>query len=292
MIAHTVGDSKGCLMSDASCSLSRRQILRAACGAALAGAWIPAGVFAQDQLPMGFARLVPGVATGEELARQPELWVMDIAYKPMRLMFVDILDPATGKKERKQIWYLAYRVVRRPVQARDAGDVEPVNPLEPVPGKPKFLPQFTLVTYENRQTEIPTRIQLDMIIPEAMAAINKVERPYTFQDSVHIVQDLPAEVAADVADPPYIYGVAVWQGIDPQTDFFKVIVSGLTNIYESRGAEGEVPTQLRKVLVQKFHRRGDQFDPDIREFEFDGAAAWEYQPDRPTEVAAAPETNK
>lgn len=275
-------------MSDASLSLTRRDVLRGALATALAGAWLPLGALAEDRLDMGFARLIPGVASGEELARQPELWVMDISYKPMRLMFVEILDKATGKKKREQIWYLCYRVVRRPVQGRDPGGAEPINPLEPVPGTPKFLPQFTLVTYDNPQSQVPTRIQLDMIIPEALAAINKVEKPHTYKDSVHIVQDLPEAVAANTPDAPYLYGVATWRGIDPRTDFFKVIVSGITNVYETRGGEGDAKSQWRKVLVQKFHRRGDQFDPNIREFEFDGAAEWQYQPDNPEAAASAP----
>ena len=265
-------------MADPALSLPRRDLLRIL-GAAAVGAWIPAGTFAQERLTMGFTRLVPGVATGEEIARQRDLWVMDIAYKPMRLMFVDILDPATRKSKREQVWYLCYRVLRRPVVARDAGDVEPANPSEPIPGKPMFLPQFTFVNYDDPKTEVPSRILLDSIIPEAVAAINKVEKPYTYIDSVRIVQPVPEAVPADVVDPPYIYGVATWRGIDPDTDFFKVIVSGLTNIYMS-GDQGELKGLSRKVLVQKFHRRGDRFDPNVKEFEFDGNATWEYQPDR------------
>lgn len=265
-------------MADPAFSLPRRDVLRIL-GAAAVGAWIPAGTFAQEPLTMGFSRLVRGVATGEEIARQRDLWVMDIAYKPMRLAFVDILDPATKKANREQIWYLCYRVVRRPIVVRDPGDVEPSNPPEPIPGKPMFLPQFTFVSYDDPKTEVPTRILLDSIIPEAVAAINKTEKPNNFLDSVRIVQPLPEAVPTDVVDPPYIYGVATWRGIDPDTDFFKVIVAGLTNIYKST-EQGQLTGLSRKVLVQKFHRRGDRFDPNVREFEFDGSATWEYQPDR------------
>lgn len=282
-------------MADRLSFLSRRDVLRTALGAGVViagGAWIPAGVFAAEEaLPYGFARLVPGVATGEERARQKDLWVMDIAYKPMRLMFVEVIDPATKQKKREQIWYLPYRAIRRPIVVRDVGDVEPANTPEPIPGQQKFLPQFTLVSYDDPKTEIPSAILLDQIVPEAVAAINKVEKPNKYLDSVHVVQNLPEAVPADAIDPPYIYGVAVWRGVNPNTDFFKVIVSGLTNIYETKGAEGQPQQQWRKVLVQKFHRRGDRFDPNLKEFEFDGNATWEYQPDKAPVTADASAAN-
>jgi hypothetical protein len=272
-------------MSDFFVNLSRREFLQAAFAATAAAAWMPAGLFAQQPLDMGFARAVPGVATGEERARQKDIWMMDIAYKPMRLLFADVLDPATRQKNREQIWYLCYRVIRRPVEIRDAGDVEPQNTLDPIPGSIKFLPQFTFVSYDDPKTEIPNEIKLDMIVPDALAVINKVEKPNKYLDSVRIVQDLPEPVAVDAPEQPYLYGVAVWKGIDPATDFFKVIVSGLNNIYEARGEEGQ-KSLWRKVLIQKFHRRGDRFDPNLKEFEFDGAATWDFQPDRPAAVTA------
>jgi hypothetical protein len=71
--------------------------------------------------------------------------------------------------------------------------------------------------------------------------------------------------------------VATWRGVDADTDFFKVVLSGFSNGYEKVSVNGKDVLE-RKVLVQKFARPGDRFDPNQAEFNFSGKATWEFEP--------------
>ncbi len=239
----------------------------------------------------GFDTTVKAVTTGEERQRQPDLWQFDVSYKPMRMVWVNVTDPRTGKQTREQIWYLAYRAQNRSIASRDDIDeTTPVNTLDPLPGPAKFLPSMTLVTYGDRGTEIPDAIYLDQVIPEAAQAINDVERRRpadpVFLDSVQVIQDLPEAVPADDQEVVWIHGVATWSNVDPETDYFKVVLSGFSNGYELRPGPDGTPITWRKQLVQRFSRRGDRFDPSQIEFEVDGPPEWTYLPDPATARAA------
>ena len=235
---------------------------------------------AEGELDRGFVMAAQPFTTGVEIARQMEIWEMEVQMKPMRLIMTDV----PGQKGPQQVWYLAYRALPRPIIKSDIGtDVDPVNELDPAPGPPMFIPQMTLVTFNDRKTEIPVQIHIDRVLPSATKQINTIERPATpeqaFLDSVSVVRPVPEPVPADAPEQPWIYGVCTWTGVDPRTDFFKVILQGFSNVYEVRG-EGADRRTWRKVLVQKFTSRGDEFDPTQTEFEFDGKPFWEYQPDK------------
>ncbi|WP_145369298.1 hypothetical protein [Maioricimonas rarisocia] len=241
----------------------------------------------QAQVTRGFLQTAPAIASGEELNRQPDLWVMEIQFKQMRMTWVDITDPETGETNREQVWYLAYRTLNRPLATRQQAeeDQAPVIELDPVPSQHRLIPEFVLVTYDDRESEIPERIAMDEVIPEAVAHINQIERRResdpVYKDPVSIIQHVPDAVPKESDDQPWVYGVATWRGIDPDADFFKVVLKGFSNGYFIR-TTGDQPIVWRKVLVQKFLRRGDRFDPNQREFEFDGPAQWDYLPDTPS----------
>lgn len=234
-----------------------------------------------QQLTRGFDQIAPAQAFGEELNRQRDLWVMEVQFKPMRMIVVNITDPKTGEAAPEQIWYLAYRTVNRPVTVRVPDDTEPVNVLDPLPGPRMFLPKFTLITYDDPNTEIPAQIAADEILPEAVETIRRIERA-PLNDSVSIVQSLPDAVSPDEVEIPWIYGVATWRGIDPETDFFKVVLHGFSNGYETRDDQ-----TWRKVLVQRFSRPGDRFDPNQTEFYFTGKPVWTYLPTGPASDSSA-----
>jgi hypothetical protein len=245
---------------------------------------------AAQTVSRGYDQVAKVYATGEERNRQRDLWVLEVHMKPMRLIWADITDPVSGEKKREAIWYLVYKAVNRPISGQtDTTDTEPVNTLDPVPERPKIIPEFTLVTFDDPKFEIPAQIHLDSITPEVVAAINKVERRRSgdplLKESVSVVRDLPDASGNDAA-AEWIHGVAVWRNVDPETDFFKVIFGGFSNGYEVKpGPDGE-PVTWRKVLVQKFTRRGDRFDPNQLEFKFEGPPQWIYQPDAGTGAAS------
>ena len=260
--------------------LNRRSFMSLLFGSAV-GVGLGSQLWAQEAvLDRGFAVAVKPYTTGVEVARQLAIWEMEVQFKPMRLVIASV----PNQKEPQQVWYLAYRAIPRPIIKNTVGtDTDPVNTLDPPPGPPLFIPQLTLVTYDNRETEIPVEIHVDRVLPAAVKKLNVTERPAdasrVFMDAVSIVRPVPEAVAADAAEQPWIYGVATWSGVDDKTDFFKVILQGFSNVYEVRG-EGDEQRTWRKVLVQKFTCRGDEFDPNQQEFEFDGKPFWEYQPDK------------
>ena len=57
------------------------------------------------------------------------------------------------------------------------------------------------------------------------------------------------------------------------------MLQGFSNGYENRSGDADNPELWRKVIIQRFYRPGDEFDPDLREFQFSGEAEWTYLPD-------------
>ena len=269
--------------------LDRRSFLSMLCGSAVGVGLVPRLWAQEAALDRGFAVAIKPYTTGVEVARQLHVWEMEVQMKPMRM----VMSPVPGQKEPQQVWYLAYRALPRPIIKNTVGeDTNPVNTLDPPPGPALFIPQLTLVTFDNRETEIPVEIHVDRVLPTTVKKINTVERPgipsRTFLDAVSVVRPVPEPVAATDPVQPWIYGVATWSGVDPKSDFFKVIFQGFSNVYEVRG-EGDEKRTWRKVLVQKFTSRGDEFDPTQQEFEFDGKPFWEYQPDKQSKAEIAVE---
>jgi hypothetical protein len=265
---------------------SRRGFLSSVvAGAAIGAAMAPARISVAAELTRGFEKTLRSYATGEEINRQRNIWVLEVEMKPMRMVFIDSRDPKTGEMKKEQVWYLAYRAINRPLLNRKSDDdTAPVNDIEPLPGPDKFIPAFTLVTYDDPKTEIPVEVHDDVISPQALKQINRIERRSAddpmFLSSVQITQDLPDPVPHGTTDEKWMYGVATFKGVDPNTDFFKVILRGFSNGYLKEDGPDGMPVVKRKVGVQKFIRRGDRFDPNQAEFLFEDNPKWDYQADK------------
>ncbi len=243
-----------------------------------------AAVFAQTpELKGGFEVRAIAAATGEELSRQTGLWILEVELKPMRLVRVDVTDPKTGKKAREIVWYLCYKAVNRPlIKKEDAENISPQNDYDPEPGRPLFVPEFTLVTDDgDKQT-----VHQDQVVPEAQAAILKRESRRAdgpkYRNSVQVVGELPEAVDGEAPQDKAIWGVAMFRGIDPATDAFTLYLTGFSNAYKVMPASpddaGE-PLVMRKTLIQKFARPGDEFDLSEAEFRLVGDPVWDYRPD-------------
>ena len=103
----------------------------------------------------GFKIRVASLASGEERNQQTDLWVLEVRFKPLRLIRLNLTDPKTGKKSRQLVWYLLYRAVNRPLPSKgDPNGVDPQNQFDAVRGKPLFAPEFTLVTNDNDGQQI------------------------------------------------------------------------------------------------------------------------------------------
>lgn len=260
------------------------QLFRPVTGVAATVLMLGAATSAQAQLPRGFDKTMAASVQTGELALQPDIWMMEVQFKPMRMVHVELPDPKTGEMRREQIWYLAWRSIVRNVDLRDPDNTQPVNHLDKLPGPREFVPEFTLITYDDPDSEVPAQILHDEILPAAMVQLRRVERA-PHRNSAQVIQDLPEATPADAEEPKWIYGAATWRGVDPKTDFFKVILGGFTNAYEVQKAEDGTQIISRKVILQRFARPGDQYDPSNYEFQFVGNPSWILQPD------AAPPTS-
>ncbi len=243
---------------------------------------------------------VKNLAKGVRLPRN--VWACEFNFKPMRMIEVDV--PRPGEKfDRKMIWYMVYFVrYLPPKETAKAGDpkAEAEAPKaegeEPKAKEPKaegeapkaegegggnaklpkavrFLPRFALFSDQKTQDadgrEIP-KVYLDRVIPVAMDPIRRREDPRrTLLNSVEI-SEKPIQVSTETEDNA-VWGVAMWEDIDPNTCWFSVYVQGLTNSYKiepmtEKDADGKETKRwqfLRKTLVLRFWRPGDdKFETD------------------------------
>ena len=198
----------------------------------------------------GFNLKAKAIADGEERTSQPDLWVMEVNFKSLRMIYVNLTDPRTGEKKRELVWYLVYKAVNRSLQSQEAvADIKPMNDFDLPPGKSLLIPQITLITDDNGEQ----KIYEDQILPEAQAVIIRREK-LILKNSVQITGDLPP-ASLDDDDSNAVYGIAMWRGIDPKTDFFKVILSGFSNGYKY--VKGPVPYDQLQALTASGELRQD-----------------------------------
>jgi hypothetical protein len=233
-------------------------------GRALAQEQAPAAAPAAEAAPQGAAerpgpppieevRLVPDLPTtpvrkgGRDynvqmvdaslLPRDKEgIWVLDFAFKPVRLRTIEL--PGKG---RRIIHYLYYRVINHT-------------------GKPRmFVPQFSLVTDTRQRLE-------DAVIPQAIPIIQaREDASVPLLGAVNIMGMIPPSTKEGIDDA--VYGVAVWEGVDPKADRFSIYVRGLSDGYQliQPPDSSSKPVARYKTLRIDFLRRGDERDLNEKE---------------------------
>lgn len=243
------------------------------CLAGIAASLVSGTALAQTN--QGFERTARAVAGGAELLTQPKLWIYETQLKKIRMVRMDVTDPKTGKKSREWIWYLVYRVVNRGLnRPQDSTDTTPANTDDKQPPE-QFMPEFQLVTTDGATTKIYS----DVVLPEVQAEIARREE-LQLRNPVEAVGPLLPETAEGEPDQ-YQDGVAIWRGIDPETDFFTVYLTGFSNGYQIvPGPDGD-PIRQRRTIVQSFWRPGDEFEQDEIEMRFKDEIRWEYRLDPP-----------
>ncbi len=194
-----------------------------------------------------------------------DIWCLEITFKPVRMLWVDV-PQASGKMQRKLIWYLVYHV------KNTGGNLNPVRQkdgtytLGKTDSKIRFFPQFVLEAPEYEKS------YLDRVIPVAITAIEQKEDPRRKLLSSVEISTRSIDVSRDLVDHS-VWGVATWEDVDPRIDFFSVYVGGLTNAYkwaDPPGAfkSGDPPGRGRvlseKTLMLNFWRPGDEYVEDQR----------------------------
>lgn len=173
------------------------------------------------------------------------IWVLDFAFKPVRIMQMQV------DGQRKQVHYLYYQVINRT-------------------GKPRmFVPQFTIVTDTGKRVE-------DTVIPKAVDLIQNREDPsIPLLGAVNIMGIIPSSTKEGIDDA--VFGVAVWDNVDPHADKFSVFVRGLSDGYKNEESPDGKSVTKYKTLRIDFLRRGDQFELKEREIQLlDPPYEWIY----------------
>ncbi len=165
------------------------------------------------------------------------IWVLDFAFKPLRVIDVDI--PGKG---RRKVHYLYYTIINRT-------------------GKPRMLvPQFSLVTDSGKRYE-------DAVLPQAVKVIQDREDPTkNLLGAVSVMGMIPPSTKEGIDDA--VFGVAVWEGVDPAADQLKIFVRGLSDGFQMvPSPDGSEPVVRYKTLRIDFIRRGDERNIHSREIQ-------------------------
>jgi hypothetical protein len=233
---------------------------------------VPATVGAQE----GFEKIAPVVAGGDELYNQPQLWVMEVQFKPMRMIWVELKDAATGEMKKEPIYYMCYRAINRPIATRIDTKTKPQNELDAAALPPYLVPAIDLVAKNGEEIKVYS----DQIIPEAQKAINAFEKR-EYMNSVQLVQPIPPATDGEMDDSNTVYGVAMFRGLDLDMERFTIMFRGFSNGHKSVEGSDGTPLTERKTLKQEFWRPGDRFDPELfgNEVRFVGEPTWFYRPE-------------
>lgn len=174
-----------------------------------------------------------------------DVWGLDFTFKPIRFLRV----PGKNGNERL-IWYMVYHV-------RNRGE------------KPfLFLPSFALESHDVKQT------YNERVMPELVPLIqNREDKHRKLLSTVDITGQIPSSPGDEDLS---VWGVVMWEGIDPHTDRFSIFIDGLTNAYQWKDPEGGVQpsdppakgrTYHHQVLKLNFWRPSDtkfQHEDEIR----------------------------
>lgn len=215
----------------------------------------------------------PASATVDELVNQSDLWILDVYFKPMRILPVEVTDPKTGEKKLEHVWYITYRAFNHQLEVKGKENI-PVNELDKPIAPPQFVPEALLVVTDNDRKQV----YYDQIFPEALAAINKREKA-NYKSAVNVVGAIPTATEPNSPDDVAIEGVFMWRGIDPDANRYTVYLTGFSNairVVENDDKEKE-PVEQNKTIMQKYWRRGDRYDQKESEIVLDGDVQWIYR---------------
>jgi hypothetical protein len=182
-----------------------------------------------------------------------KVWVLDFKFKDPRLIKVNI--PGRGQKV---CWYLWYQVINNTAQPQT------------------FRPDFELVT-TDRNT-----VHHDQILPTVQEAVRQLEDPTDYlkiKNSVTISAE-PIPPSKKDAEPRAVTGVAIWDDVDPDANYYTIFVTGLSNGWAATDdpeKPGEKSVIRRKTLQLNFRRLGDRYYQKSEAIHFVQPPQWIYR---------------
>jgi len=187
------------------------------------------------------------IAMSKATTFRRSIWQLEFSFKPVRM-----LTTSNGEL----VWYLVYKIRNNGGHLRPAASEDEtgntVHKMENVDFPVRFYPVFVLEghDYHRRYT--------DRIVPNVIRQIHKKEirDPKVRLHSSVEIGSRPLVVSGDEIDRG-IWGVAMWENVDPRTDFFSVYVAGLSNAYRWPDDSEDASKLTYKTLKLNFWRPGD-----------------------------------
>lgn len=191
------------------------------------------------------------------------VWELEFSFIGLRQAKIKI-PTAGGKLVEKNIWYLVYRI-RNTGKTLTFAKVKQ-NPEfdhvkhdlrydQPIDKKIDFRPQFTLSGLVANRGKYRQVSYTDVVNPVALYRIQQLEDPnqrlLDSQQMAHV--DIP--MAKNDADPG-VWGVAIFEDVNPNIDFARVYVKGLSNAFRLNRQDVNIPSKT-KTLQLNFYRAGD-----------------------------------
>lgn len=234
-----------------------------------------------DWTPSQYTKSQTLIDKAKAVGLRREIWNIEFAFKPLRRMQIDVAQP-TGKMQRKNIYYMVYRVrnpggTLRPKEIKDEVFGHVTYGTERAAKQPlRFNAHFVLAGRVLENGQYKTKEYLDRLIPAAWGPISQRETPgLKLENSIGIGKiDLPVEEDAAAKG---VWGVVTWEDLDPRIDFFSVYVQGLTNAYvyqeapagpKKGGVPGEGKSYGLKTLQLNFYRAGDALHEHEEEIKY------------------------
>jgi hypothetical protein len=208
----------------------------------------------------------------KDVAFRRDIWHLEFQFKPLRRILVDVPQD-TGKMQRKPVWYLVYQVTNTGKVMHPVAEQDGTYKVEQIDQPIRFVPEFLLYSPEFNKT------YPDRVIPTALGPIRmREDRNREFLTTVDAVRE--------IAPGQTLWGVAMWEDLDPRIDRFSIFVHGLTNAYEWQDQPGVFKPGsplgtgrrlARKTLQLNFWWPGDDIDRGEDEIRFGIPGEVDYQ---------------
>ena len=218
--------------------------------------WTP-NLFPTDETLIGKSNQVT-------LYRDP-VWEFEFSFLPLRQEKVK-LPSAVGGLENRVVWYLVVRV-RNTGSAMTYKDERQSPDTEHIVRKLQydkpidsadidFTPRFVLQGWiEDEAAGQYKKVEYPSVInATALNQIQQIEDPNQKLLDAHQLSKVKIPMAKNNVDPG-VWGVAIWEGVNPSIDYVSVRVEGLSNAYRLK--DPETKTAFAKTLQLNFWRPGD-----------------------------------
>lgn len=203
-----------------------------------------------------------------------EVWGYEFAFTGLRQTTLNV--PTADGVRSQNVWYMVYRV-------RNLGDSLSFEEIKKDPNfayltkdlrrnasveQRNFLPRFSLEgwVFDDIARKYSYVTYRDEIDPAAAGEIQRLEDPKVplldaVEFSTATLRPIPEK------DNTGVWGVAIWNNVNPKLDYVSVFVSGFTNAFRIT-RDGEKIETAQKTLQLNFWRPGDAIKESQDDIDF------------------------